>query len=310
MAVVNPGFDDVEVVIEVPDSNSVNIAPSFPTVEMSREHGVPISLYFFKWGADSANYYAYTDAEEAVIYATITYNPLPIGRSKIKASGGLDQKTLRINTTINSEIAQLYLTGGPSYRTTLVISQGHVGLDDFRAVFSGRLVGLTPKGPMVEISAEPASTAMRGSGLRRHYQYGCPFVLYGPGSCKADPNAVKKLVLVDAVGKADVTIPTGWNELIDVTKFRNGYVTWIGPASQTEIRTILDATATTLILNRKITNLLATDTLTIYPGCNHQTSDCTDLHIETATGIPNIVNYGGQPSIPVKNPIGLTSQYY
>ncbi len=317
MAVINPGFVDIEVQIEVGQSPTFNIAPKFPQIEMSREHGAPQSLYFFRWGSAAANYYAYTDAEEPVTWGSpaIVYQPIPIGRSKIKASGNLDQKTLKVETSINTEIAQLYLTGGPSYRTTLVIYQGHAGLTgltDYKAVFSGRLVGLDPKGPLVEISAEPASTAMRGTGLRRHYQYGCPFVLYDPDTCKADPHAVQKSAVVSAFGKADVTIPVGWNEAIAVEKFRNGYVTWTGGAGQVEIRTIIDATATNLALSRKITNLLVSDTLTIYPGCNHQGTgqDCQNLHIELSTQQPNIVNYGGQENIPIKSPIGVTSQYY
>ena len=307
---VSPGFNDIEVTTEVGSSQTFNIAPNFNTVEISRELGAPVSLYFFKWGDHASSYYAYTDAEEPVSYAGKTYNPIPIGREKIKASGSLDKTTLKVETTLDSEIAQLYLTGGPSHQTTLTIYQGHVGSTDFKAVFMGRLVGLEPRGPLVEISAEPASTSMRGPGLRRHFQYGCPFVLYHKTTCKADPDAVKKSATVSAYGKADITLAAGWNELITLAKFRNGYITWTAAGGQTEIRTIIEATATAITLTRKLSNITVGTTLTIYPGCNHQVSDCTDLHVELGTGNPNIVNFGGQPYIPVKNPIGLTGQYY
>ncbi len=312
MAVITPGFRDVNVVVEANSSVTFNLVSRFANFEMSREGGQPVSLYLFRWGAHEDNIYAYTDAEEEIVHDGITYLPAVIGRGKIKASGSLDQKTLKITTTIDSDIAILYLTGGPSYPTTLTIWQGHVGLSEFfwKVVWMGRVVGVDPSGPMIEISAEPASTAMRGPGLRRHYMYGCPHVLYGKVGCGADPFAVQKVELVVSLGKANLDIATGWNEAIALEKFRNGYITWVAVAGQTEIRTIIDATATNLTLNRKLTDILIGTSITIFPGCNHQVDDCRDLHIELSTGQSNIVNYGGQKDIPVVNPIGLTSQYY
>lgn len=310
MAVINPGYVDVNVVVDLTSAGILNKPPKFPNIEMSREAGAPVSLYLFRWGAASSNVYAYTDAEEPITHQSVVYAPAVIGRSKIKASGSLDQSTLKIETTLDSEIAVLYLSGGPSYPTTLVIFQGHVGITDFRVVWSGRLVGLDPNGPLVEISAEPASTAMRGSGLRRHYMYGCPHVLYGKVGCRADSEVVKKIELVVAFGKADLDIASGWNGAIALEKYRNGYITWVGTSGQTEIRTIIDASATNLILNRKLKDVLVGTSLTIFPGCNHQVDDCADLHVEIGTGMSNIVNYGGQKDIPVINPIGLTAQYY
>lgn len=310
MAVINPGFVNVNVVVEVDESFTFNLAPKFPQIEMSREAGAPVSLYLFRWGVATSNIYAYTDAEESITHQSVLYAPAVIGRSKIKASGGLDQKTLKVETTLDSEIAVLYLTGGPSYPTTLVIFQGHIGLTDFKVVWSGRLVGLDPSGPVVEISCEPASTAMRGSGLRRHYMYGCPHVLYGKVGCMADPVPVKKTEMVVALGKADLDIATGWNGAIALEKWRNGYITWVAGNGAIEIRTIIDAGATNLTLNRKLSNILVGTNIDILPGCNHQVDDCRDLHVEIGTGNSNIINYGGQKDIPSINPIGNTAQYY
>lgn len=284
---------------------------TFGTVEMSRQGGVPASLYLFVWGVGPTAFYAYTDADEQIVFDGKTYEPLPIGRANsIRSAGGLDKTTLMLDTTLDSEIAKLYTASPPSKPTTIVIRQGHIGDGDYKIVFSGRVVGVNREGPLARVLCEPFSTTMRHPGLRRNYQYGCPLVLYDGMTCRADPEAVKQTAVVDALSKFTVTPATGWNGVIAEDRFPGGYIQWTDAAGNTQIRTIVSVAAGVLTLARKVTDLAVTDSIDILPGCNHQVSDCRDLHKEIGTGNSNIVNYGGQKDIPVENPVGFAKNFF
>src|SRR5690606_25380278 len=131
-------------------------------------------------------FYAYTDAETAVVFEGITYVPIPISRSAVKASGTLDKSALKVSVPINAEIAELFRIYPPAQVVTLVIRQGHIGDPDseFLVHWSGRVLSTERKDSECEFSCEPIATSMRRTGLRRHYQIGCPHVLYGP-RCRA-----------------------------------------------------------------------------------------------------------------------------
>lgn len=282
---------------------------SFATVEMSRQDGTPVSLYLFTWGRGANAYYAYTDAEESILHDGKTYQPIPIGRDDIEAKGGLDRSTLQIDVTLDSEIAELYGYLPPTFPVTLVIKQGHIDDGEFKTVFSGRTVGANREGPLCKILAEPYATTLKNPGLRRNYQYLCPYVLYGT-QCKADSEAVKQMATVTAIGKSSVTVPSGWNGPIAADRFPGGYITWTDANGNTQVRTILSAVGDVLNLTLRVTDLSAGNSIDILPGCNHQVSDCTNLHKEVNTGNSNIVNYGGQKDIPLENPVTYTKNVF
>lgn len=75
-------------------------------------------------------------------------------------------------------------------------------------------------------------------------------------------------------------------------------------SGRTERRTILDVqTDNTLLLSGPVRNLSVGATVTISLGCNHKMDDWASLH-------NNIVNFGGQPYIPLKNPVGIRNNFY
>lgn len=278
---------------------------AFGTVESSRQDGVPASLYRFVWGEGPTAFYAYTDTDEIVAFGGDNYTPLAIGRANIRAAGGLDKSTLKLDMAPDAEIVQLYADKPPAYPVTVVIRQGHLTDGDFKIVFSGRVIGAGREGPLAQIICEPFATTMRNPGLRRNWQYGCPLVLYDQATCRADEDAVKKTAAVSAFDKFTVTLPGGWNGAIAADRFLGGYIRWTDANGNTQIRTILavESGDTVLRVALKITDLNVSDSIDILPGCNHQISDCRDLHKEAGTGASNIVNYGGQHLIPLENPV-------
>lgn len=285
---------------------------TFENYEESQEQGVPVSLFYIKYGTEDANYWSYCDSDQPVTHLGVTYSPTTIGREKIENSGGLDNKVLQIDITPNSEIVQYYKANRPTQVVTLTIWQGHPDDpdDDFRVVWSGRITSVQRKARFAQISAEPIATSMRRPGLRRHYQYGCPWVLYSE-QCGVSENTGLQTAACTEAGRNFFEFADGWQGSREKLKFRNGFVRWTDPSTGSQqIMSIVKVQVDTpvvgtdrLIVNGLTTNATVGIDVQVFLGCNRQESDCTDLH-------NNIQNFGGQPWIPKENPVGLVNQYY
>jgi hypothetical protein len=109
-----------------------------------------------------------------------------------------------------------------------------------------------------------------------------------------------------------VTLGAGWSGGRDPSKYAGGMVEWRTVDGTLEIRTIIriENGGLTLLLGGPTRGLLIGADVDVILGCNHKAGisaqpdgDCLPLH-------NNIQNFGGQPWIPFKNPIGLVNNYY
>jgi len=288
----------------------------FSTYETSRQKGGPITLYLFTYGTDetasptTSLIYAYTDAETSISYGGNTYSPIPIQRGAVNASGQLDKTTLQITLQKDASIVDQFQIYPPSTPITLVIRQGHV--DDasleFPVVWSGRVLGGGREDNEFVLACEPISSTLRRPGLRRNYQIGCPHVLYST-ECGASEAAATVTGTVASTSGLTVTLNSGWNGAFTNTKFIGGKVKWLNDDGAYEIRRVLNVSSDTLTLGGYIRDLVATDSISVILGCNHQqgisdsTGDCNNLH-------SNIQNYGGCDWIPTQNPVGTYNNFY
>lgn len=288
----------------------------FEPIETSRQQGAPVTLYLFVYGAmpgDSPpgiQYFAYTDSEQEITYDSIIYSPVPIFREAISSSGSLDKSALSIRMSRDVELIELFQVYPPIQPVTLVIRQGHLSDIDseFLAVWSGRVLAVGREGEECVISCEPISSSLRRPGLRRHYQIGCPHVLYGP-QCRADESLATVSGTVTFIDGLSVTLAPLWEGAFDRAKFLDGMVKWTNDNGGLEIRRILRVTGDVLLLGGFLRDMIIGDVINVVLGCNHQHTspgdggDCGDLH-------NNDQNYGGCRWIPVVNPVGFRNQYY
>lgn len=283
---------------------------TFNSRETSRHQGEPVSLYFFRYGDTPDAYYAFTDAEQPVTFGfdpqvgDVTFMPVPINRGTISASGSLDKAALEIRTAHDSELSLVFRLHPPSQVVVLSIFQGHAGDPDFKLAWGGRVLDCQLAGNEAIFTCEPISTSLKRPGLRRHWQYGCPHVLYGP-QCKADKEAATIVSSVVSVQGALVNLPGPWAADPMKPKYVGGLAEWVNPQGRTEVRTIIRlADSDTLVLSGFALGLLAGSSISLSLGCNHiWNEDCTLLH-------NNVHNFGGQPFIPTKNPVGITNNFY
>lgn len=277
---------------------------TFELFETSRDDAVPVDLYLFQYGTGAGSYSAYTDHEYPVTHSGIVYAPIPISRGSITSAGTLDKAALEVRMPHTVDLAERYRIYPPSSVISMIIRQGHLEdlAGEFLVVWTGRIINVTREASEVKFVAEPVSTSLKRPGLRRHYQYTCPHPLYGE-KCRALKARVLHNAPVQSLSGTVVTLFDGWNGVLDPSKFIGGLAEWEGTDGH-EMRTILQiADGKRLTLSGLLRDVTVGSNLQLYPGCNHQMDDCLTLH-------DNIHNFGGQPWIPTKNPIGFRNQFY
>lgn len=283
---------------------------TFEQYEESQFDGEPIQLYRFIYGPQNTDAYGYTDAEQAVFISSheITYQPVPIDRDAISASGKLDNTTLAISMPARLEVPQMWVGYPPATVVEVYIYQMHLSDPDkeFKQIWAGRALTVGWSGTGSTLSCEPFSTSQRRVGLRRNFQYMCPLMLYqtGLGQCNADLAAATTTTqLVSTVARTMLVSGT----FPDNTAYLSGgQLRWTLPNGQQEIRTIIAIETvganTQVTLSGIIRDINVGDDVLVIKGCNHSEDHCTNQHA-------NINNYGGDLWIPIATPFGSVSPY-
>lgn len=290
---------------------------TFSQIEASRQKGRPTNLFHVRYGDAPNSYYAYTDAEQPIENGGIKYEPLTITRGKIVVTGTLDKAAMEVRMTLNVPLAEHFRVYPPSQVVNLTILQGHLSDPslEFLVAWTGRVISAKRTENELVLTGEPISTSMKRVGLRRHYQYSCPHVLYG-SECKANKTAATTIVAVAAIANTTITLPVGWTPQAKAEKYVGGIVEWVNRHGDKETRTILKVTGfRNLVCAGFLRDLVPGQSVNVILGCNHgfyakedksidaDKTDCYGLH-------DNIHNFGGCPFIPTENPVGRLNMYY
>lgn len=274
--------------------------------ETSPDRGEPVELYKIVYG-DGAML-TYTDAEAEITHDSIVYTPHPISREKIEAKGRLDDGELTVEVPITSPLADLFRVSPPSRVVHIEIRQGHVADpanpsswdlgENFPVAFSGRILEARRSAITCSLTCELIGASLRRPGLRRHYQWACPHVLYGP-RCKANLFAATQAVTVNSVDGNKVQIGAGAPSAANWRNYIGGYLKWTGEEGVEQLSIIrVDAATNTATLAGIPRFLEALQDAEIILGCPHTFQGCVTLH-------NNANNFGGFPWIPTGvNPIG------
>lgn len=293
---------------------------TFDYRETSRQDGHPISLYFFRYGEGADDYFAFNSSDIEVdfdhggVLGVVTYEPRPIDRDGISASGDLDKSTLTLQVSRTNPLAVMLNASPVSYPVTFEIREGHLGDGEFLIAMVGRVLGLTYDGSEASLICEPIQTSMGRNGLRRNYQFPCPHVLYGT-RCGANKAAATSVHEVVSVAGPEVTLTPNWVDEATRATFINGTAEWArADDGRKERRTIIRIKDNaTIILSGPGSALANGADITLIKGCSHVleldaeagtiTGDCVDVH-------DNVQNFGGCLTIPTENPIGAKNPYY
>lgn len=276
----------------------------------SRTKSEPITLYRFEYGIGLTSKLLLTDYEGEITVGGEVYQPVQIRHDNIVVQGTLDKATLPLYTSRDNPLVELFRLYPPDGVVNLLIYQGEARDPDaeFKVVWGGRVLNMGIENSIeAKFSCEPGATGIRRPGLRRHYQYSCPHIVYGP-HCRANKVAASRSSAVVAVEGGRITLPATWFGPNDPVKYIHGMVEWTGPAGNTVSRSILQVVSlgglpVQLLLTGVATGLSVGSTVTVVLGCNHTMSDCKELH-------NNLPNFGGCPWISKINPLAGYNNFY
>lgn len=260
--------------------------------EQSVHNSEPIELYDFTRGASR---FPYTSAAEDILFNSSIFTATAMERSKIEDSGELGRSSITVTMPRDTAFLIDYLVSPPSEVTTLTLYRKHRHDDDASAViiWIGRLLNLNWLDSTVELECEPVFTSIRRLGLRRQYSRSCTHALYS-NKCGVNNTAYKLTGQVIGLSSNVVSVNLAGSH--DDNYYSGGYVQW-DYQGRKEKKMILSQIGTSLTLGGFPVGLVGGDTVEIFPGCNHTMAACNDK-------FNNVLNYGGQPFIPVKNPFG------
>lgn len=270
---------------------------TYATREASTQDGKPIYKFLFFQGLEE---YRYTSAAYFISDSAGTWEPVAIRASTVSQTNELAKNGVKITLPRTNAVAQLFVGKVPETTTSLTIYRVHDGDVDDQVWWKGRVAAAQSSEDAVTLECEDIFTSMRRPGLRARYQKGCRHALYSE-ACGV--HLYDYAQGVEIIGHDGFTLTvTGLGDsagdstsLASADGYYAGGIIELGDGS---MRYILRQEGNTLTL------LSAFDTIdidsvgvmaTIYPGCAHTISDCKDK-------FDNLLNYGGFPFIPAKNP--------
>lgn len=280
---------------------------SYASIEASPANGRPYYLYQFVEGSEL---WRFTSRATEWIStggdgAQITWQAAAVAHGDVVQTSDLELGRLELTWPLSHPFARRFLAPPGHDPVTLTILRGHEQvLGETVAHWKGRIVGAEVEGARVLLQAESILTTLRCSGMRAKYQFLCRHALYARG-CGPDLALYWQTGTAAAVAGNTVTIheaaefADGW--------FRGGVLLF-----GSVMGFVTDQDGTALTLARPIPQLAAAlgapalDPETgaplpvlvdLAPGCDLRAATC-------AAKFGNLVNFGGFPAIPRRNPFG------
>lgn len=240
-----------------------------------------------------------TSGDVLVSYNDEDYLPYPIRRNSAESKTEMSKASVDITMDLSNPLAQRHLASSIDSVVTLTIfQQTDMGTDTF---WKGRLTVVKASNKTITMTFESIFTSLRRPGLRGRWQKSCRHALYARG-CNVNPEDHAFEGLIGDIQGVTVTIPG--LDAVPSRRYRGGMIR----APDGVVRFIIQHSGNVITLSRpfqQLTDLFAltgpgTVEVKVYPGCQHNMADCTQV-------FDNLLNYGGFPWIPNKNPIGGSS---
>lgn len=265
---------------------------TYETLESSVQDGRPVYKFKFVRGSDE---FLYTSAPYVIGDSEGTFQPAAISASNITQTGELAKNGIKIKLPRDNALAQIFLGFTPELPTTVTIFRAHndptLEVSDDAVYWKGRVAAAEAERDSVTLECEDIFTSMRRPGLRAKYQKGCRYALFSSG-CGVDIDSYADAATVDSQNGFVLTLSGDSNSNLSEVNY---YLGGIIKLSDGSMRYIVGHDGNNITLISTFPSSVVGQSVTIYPGCAHTTTDCK-------TKFNNLENYGGFPYIPAKNP--------
>jgi len=261
--------------------------------ERSPDQGRPVELYTFN---RSYMGWYFTSADRDQVVETQRFLATPISRSNIEQGSEMNRSGLKLRVPADFPIAQLFRVAPPTDVITMTLRRFHAGDGELAVLWTGRVVNVKWDADLTaaNIELEPVYTSLRRTGLRMCYGRQCPHVLYSPTGCRVNAEAFRVDGTVANVA-GNVLTAAAWAAK-PVGHFDGGYIAWDVAPGIEERRWVVAHQDGDLTLASSAAGVEVGAVVRAYPGCDHT------LGAGGCQKFGNVVNYGGTPFIPTKNP--------
>lgn len=264
---------------------------SYAAIETSTHDGQPVELIEFKRGSDA---WRYSSGDTAYTYMTHDYEPHPFSVPEPQQTAELAKGKIDLKTPIDTPAVAEMIASPLTAMVEVTIYRRHRGDPEVIVFWRGYVAGVEIVETEATITCQQAGTWMRRLGRPRPAQRQCPHALFDGGcGLSADDWGISG-TLTSATGAtlksaAFASQPNGW---------------WLGGMIEIggTLRMVVGHASDTITIAIGVPGLAGDEPFTVYPGCDHTPDAC---HVKFS----NILNYGGLPWLPVKNPFAGDSVF-
>jgi uncharacterized phage protein (TIGR02218 family) len=243
---------------------------TYSAKELSLYDARPVELYEFSYATKT---FRYTSADEQQSYLGNSYMPAQIRRSNVEQTQEINRADLKLELPRDADVAEEFIIYPPAEVMTLRVYRQHRGDGETVLIWIGRVLNCEWSGSIATLTCEAVFTSLRRSGLRRTYCAQCQHVLYSTrcgvvqNSYKTTGSVASLLANVVTVLAADAK-PDGY--------FNGGMLTFLDVTGITHRRAITGHTGAVITLANSIRQLAETNSVDLYPGCDHTLDDCAN----------------------------------
>ena len=267
---------------------------TYLATETSIELGSPIELFDIRYMDTEWNYTS-GDVQFNDPVLVKTYTPIAIARSNLEFSSDFSRMPLELRIRHDIPFLDLFRSASPSGVISLTIRKFHRldGAAEIITVWKGRIRNANFIESEVQLTCLPIRASVERMGLRRTFQFNCPYALYsGPSECGVDKTLFAVTGNVSAVSGSNVTI-VGVNAFA-AEYFSGGFIEYTNSVLGNVERRMITSNpggSNVVTLVSPPLNLTIGTTAIAYPGCDHTLATCESK-------FSNSENFGGFPNTP------------
>ena len=265
---------------------------AFSDNEESVRLSQPTELFRFEYGIDQYLYYTHYH-EDIALSATQVYKSTQIKRGTNASMTQTSKSDLTITVARDETISEIFNDDFTRVINLTIwrVQPDYTGSSNRIVTWSGRIVDYIYKDDELEIRTESVFTSLRRLGVTRTFSQNCPYTLFD-NQCGATrgnyvhgmqigTNDRKTLTVADAAG-------------FENNYFGGGYLE-LNLSGKIQRRSIVSHVGDQIVLNYPLPDFDEGIQGIFYAGCDRQLGTCKNK-------FNNLLNFGGFPFVPTKNP--------
>ena len=266
---------------------------TFSPIENSREDGNILELYEFRFGTETTRLTSYN---RNILFGGVTWLATQISRSDVQNSTEQAINEIKIELPLTNEIASRYIRNVPGRVGSVQIFRAHVDdpIEETILLFDGFISQASFDAALVAtLSCSPSTSVFKRSGPRFNYQSLCNHILYD-SRCKILEVAFQFTGTVIVESGREITVDGLIAAEPEADWAVSGFVR--SPAGSTDdARLVLAQSGDVLTLLNNFAEPAIGLSVDVFAGCDHSLAICESK-------FANVINYGGFPFVPIKNP--------